>query len=238
MGHVRGDPSRFWVRFAALAMLLGPTLVLIANLTGLNQVGADASTLAWVRTHEGRYLLGVTVLLTGFALLLPAGARLATALTGRGVVLGRVGGLLLLVGLVATLATTSAYLLSARLITLPGVDPAAALVIKESGDEDGGIGLLLLVGLLFFVGAVLLVAGHLRARSIPAWAGVLAIVGILATLVADVSGAVTPVLVLALLCWWAGFAGIGRASLSWSPALDAEPDRIDPSGREAAHQIP
>ncbi len=238
MGYPRTDPARFWVRFAALALLLAPALVLVANLMGLNQVGTDASTLIWVRAHETRYLLGVAVLLAGFGLFLPAGARLATALTGRGAALGRVGGLLFLVGLVATLATTSAYLLSARLTTLPGIDPNAALVIKRTGDEDGGIGLFLLVGVLLFLGAILLVIGLLRARRIPGWAGILSIVGILGTLVADVSGAPTAMLAAALLVWWAGFAGVAHASLAWPPAQAGGPDHTGPPRRRTAHRIP
>jgi len=205
----------FWGRARAASLVAGPALVLIPNLMGLNQVGTDASTLAWVRAHEGRYLLGVGILLAGFALLLPAGSRMATALSGRGAALGRIGGALYFVGLVATLATTSTYLLSARLITLRAVDPASALVIKRVGDQDGGVGVFLLVGVLFFAGAVLLVVGLLRGGLIPRWAGAISIVGVLGTMCADIGGAQTPIVVLTLLVWWAGFAAIGAASLSW-----------------------
>lgn len=207
--------SRYWTTGAAAALIAGPALLLIPNLMGLNQVGSDESTLVWVRAHEDRYLLGVAILLCGFGLLQIGGIRMATTLTDRGATLGRVGGTLYLVGLTASLVTTSTYLLSARLITLPGVDPAVAHVIKEKGDADGGLGVFLLVGVLFFVGAILLMVGLGRAGRVPTWVAVVGVVGVLATAVADIAGAATPELVVALLLLWAGFAATGRASLSW-----------------------
>jgi hypothetical protein len=207
--------NNFWRRSAQAGMVAGPGLLVIANLIGANQTGTDEQTLAWATVHRSSYLASSVLVLVGFGLLMAVGARLATALTGRGALLGMVGGTFYLIGAFATLVTNAVYLLNARLITLPGVDPAAALFIKTAGDQDGGVGLFVMFTPLLEVGVVLLAVGLALEHLVPV-AGAAALgVGALAAGAAEIAGAGTGVLVAALLVMFGGFVVTAVCSDDW-----------------------
>ncbi len=211
-----------WHRLAAGAMITAPACIAVGNLTGVNQNGTDSATLEWVGNHPGQYFAATAVFLAGMGLLLPAGLRMAGALTDRGSRLGLAGGVFVVIGWVASLITLSTYLLSARLITLPGVDPAVALTIKVKGDEDGGLGLFILLSLFAYVGFLLLAVGLVRARMLPRWAGSAIAFAMVALVVVDVVGAATVVVVLLSLVLLAGFCEAARRSTTeWQQSAGA-----------------
>lgn len=212
--------------FIRAGIAAGPVLLLIANLAGVNQTGTDAQTLDYVAAHQAGYLASTVVLLLGFGLLLPAGPFLATPLTGRRWALGTVGAAFAVVGAFACLVTNSGYLLSARMITLPGIDRTAALAIKRVGDEDGGIGLFVMLTPLMAVGFLLLAVGLVLEHLLSVAAAVALAGGALAAETLEVLGAGTPALAAALLVLAAGMAAVAFRSGSWPAPADTRNPRL------------
>ena len=173
------DARNFRRTAAALALIIGPILLLAQSL--ITTFGGDdtAEYLAEVATRRGAEEASAVLGILGFALLIPGIIGALNLLRGRGVVLGHLGGTLTVLGLACfcALFASSFYDVAA---TAGGADTQAYVDITDSLEDRAGpivIVAIALVGTL--LGFILLGAAFIRARTVPLFAPILIILGVI-----------------------------------------------------------
>jgi hypothetical protein len=163
-----------------------------------------ASTTAAVADHSGAWFAaGLLEVLA--ALLLVVGAVGACGLaTSRGSVLTGVGAYLLGIGAIASTGHTIGYYGAYASYAGSGLDDGSLARIDASTDSLGGVVIaLFMLGLL--LGPILLTIGLRRARLVPIWVPVLAVVFVVAGAVSGLAAGVVGLL--------AGLASLGYVGL-------------------------
>ncbi len=227
------DPSRFRKTVAGLALVGAPLAGFLSCLTDSNEgVGEKGSDLyATVTTHSGGIHTTGLVFMLSAVLTVPAALGLAHLLRGRGATLGHLGAAALLLGAFGHFG----YGFFQVLVSHAGA-PADQAAISAYFDRIANDSLLLLpLMILVDVGIVLLSAGLLRSRAVPAWVPWATIGAIAVDLVVQFSGstATWPVTalwaVLTVLWGYLGVRVLGMRPAAWAafgvPAPAAVPER-------------
>jgi hypothetical protein len=173
------DARNFRRTAAGLCLLIGPVLLLIAS--AITTVGGDdtAEYVAEVATRRGSEEASAVLGIFGFAFLIPGIIGALNLLRGRGVVLGHIGGVLTVLGLAcfSALIASSFYDVAA---TEPGADTEAYVDISERVEDVTGAIVVVATALIgTLLGLILLAVAFIRARTVPLFAPILMIVGIL-----------------------------------------------------------
>lgn len=152
-----------------ISLLAAPATLVASELLYVSTPDDPASGLAVIDAHESRWLLANILGLLAAALFVPVITTLMTLPRQRGRVLGRVGGVLGMLGVAGYAAHTGVFVVIGALANQHADRPAMArLVTALEGNAAMGIVLLFfLVGL--YLGLVLLMIGAARARSVPRW---------------------------------------------------------------------
>jgi len=143
------------------------------------QAANPSSIAAAVRAHAGAWTLaGLLALASAFLLLVGAAAttRLAPA---RGAALTRIGAYLLAAGAVASVGHTVGYFADYARLSSNGLD-AKAVTAAQGGSDAVSVVVIAVFMLGLLVGPVLLTLGLRRARAVPVWVPVAAIVFVVA----------------------------------------------------------
>jgi hypothetical protein len=215
-----GNSSGFRRTLAGVSLILAPLLLLLSELVNPSAEGEAGLLLVEAAGNSVGYYLDGLLGLAASILLVPAFLGIMHLLRGRGAVLGHVGGALAVVGAVG-LAIASAL----AFVVLEMVDDDAErgemIALLERLDDNTGLGLVfvLMLGLGFNAGPILLAAGLLRARAAPLFAAPVILVGqVVFVLLAGVG--FFKVLAYAILAVGYGALGVRLLTLS-----DAEWDR-------------
>ncbi|MBI5292148.1 MAG: hypothetical protein HY872_09760 [Chloroflexi bacterium] len=154
-------------RWQGLALLIGGILMGVGLLIHPNDAADPGAVLSarWALAH-GLLLIGAVPVLLGLSSLYQ-----------------RAGGGLAFIGYLLTFGGVAlfifAFALEAFVVPVMAADPNAQALLDPAGPLLGGsLGLFLLVtGLVFTVGAILLGIAILRSATLPKWSGVLFIIG-------------------------------------------------------------
>ena len=173
------DARNFRRTAAGLALIIGPALLLANSL--ITTVGGDdtAEYVAEVATRRGAEEASAVLGILGFALVIPGVIGALNLLRGRGVVLGHLGGSLAVLGLACfcALLASSFYDVAA---TAAGADTQAYVDISDRLDDRAGPIIIVAIALLgTLLGFLLLGAAFIRARTVPLFAPILIIVGVI-----------------------------------------------------------
>jgi hypothetical protein len=173
------DARNFRRTAAGLALIIGPVLLLAQSL--ITTVGGDdtAEYLAEVATRRGAEDASAVLGILGFALIIPGIIGALNLLRGRGVVLGHLGGTLAVLGLACfcALFASSFYDVAA---TAGGADTQAYVDITDSLEDRAGPIVIVAIALIgTLLGFILLGAAFIRARTVPLFAPILIIVGVI-----------------------------------------------------------
>lgn len=173
------DARNFRRTAAGLALIIGPVLLLAQSL--ITTFGGDdtAEYLAEVATRRGAEEASAVLGILGFALVIPGIIGALNLLRGRGVVLGHIGGTLAVLGLACfcALIASSFYDVAA---TAGGADTQAYVDITENLEDRAGPIVIVAIALIgTLLGFILLGAAFIRARTVPLFAPILIILGVI-----------------------------------------------------------
>jgi hypothetical protein len=205
------DARNFRRTAAGLSLIIGPVLLLIAS--AITTTGGDdtAEYVAEVATRRGAEEASAVLGIFGFAFLIPGIIGALNLLRGRGVVLGHLGGILAVLGLAcfSALIASSFYDVAA---TAPGADSNAYVDISEEVEDTTGAIIVVAVALIgTLLGLILLAIAFIRARTVPLFAPILMIAGIL--VVGPASGDSRAVSVIGNLLLLGGLGTVGLTLL-------------------------
>jgi hypothetical protein len=213
---VLSDPNRFRKTVAGLSLIGFPLAGFVSCFTdsneGLGETGSDLY--AAVSTHSGRIWTTGLIFMVSAVLGAPTALGFAHLLGRRGVVLGHLGAASLLIGTFGHFGYAVWQLMVSR---AAGGDRDAMVAYLDRTNDLFGVLIPMLV--LIDVGVLLLAAGLLRARVVPAWAPWLAIAAMVADIGVQFGGvsATWPVTAIWGLCTVA-FGFVGVRLLTMSPA--------------------
>jgi hypothetical protein len=219
------DARNFRRTAAGLSLILGPILLLVNSL--ITTLGGDdqAEYVAEVATRRGAEEASGVLGILGFALLIPGIIGALNLLRRRAVVLGHLGGTLAVLGLACFPALISSSFFDVA-ATAPGADTQAYVDISERLDDRAGAIIIVAIALVgTLLGFILLAVAFIRARTVPLFAPILIIVGVL--VVGPASGDSRLLSVIGSLLLLGGFGGIALSLLRQS---DEEWERSDDQG--------
>jgi hypothetical protein len=205
------DARNFRRTAAGLALIVGPILLLIGS--AITTLGGDdtAEYVAEVATRRGAEEASGVLGILGFALLIPGIIGALNLLRGRGVVLGHVGGTLTVLGLACFSALIAGSFWDVA-GTASGADTQAYVDISERLEDVTGAIIIFVVALGgTLLGLILLAAGFIRARTVPLYAPILIILGII--VVGPLSGDSRVVSIVGNLLLLGGLGTIGLTLL-------------------------
>jgi hypothetical protein len=208
------DARNFRRTAAGLALIVGPILLLIGS--AITTLGGDdtAEYVAEVATRRGAEEASGVLGILGFALLIPGIIGALNLLRGRGVVLGHVGGTLTVLGLACFSALIAGSFWDVA-GTASGADTQAYVDISERLEDVTGAIIIFVVALGgTLLGLILLAAGFIRARTVPLYAPILIILGII--VVGPLSGDSRVVSIVGNLLLLGGLGTIGLILLQQS----------------------
>lgn len=163
------DPYRFRKTVAGVALIGAPLAGLLSCLSDSNEgVGEQGATLyATVAAHRSGILATGLVFMLSAVLTVPAALAFAHLLRGRGSVLGHLGAASLMLGAFGHFGYGLWQVLIAQAAGAGDPAPVVAFADRTAGVSQA---VLLPLMILVDVGILLLSAGLLRARAVPAWA--------------------------------------------------------------------
>ncbi len=177
---VLSDPIRFRKTVAGIGLIGAPVAGFLSCLTdsseGIGQKGSDLYATISAHSH-GIWITGL-IFIASAILTVPAALGLAHLLRTRAVVLGHLGAACLVIGAFGHMGYAAWQLMVAQ---AGSAQPGAAAALIAYLDRTSALTPVLVpLMLLLDVGLVLLAAGLLRARAVPAWAPWLTIAAIAA----------------------------------------------------------
>jgi hypothetical protein len=221
------DPSNFRRTLAGLSLVIAPLVILVASVTQPDTADDSREYLADLAEEAGRADLSTTLFIVGFWLLLPGVLGLIHLVRRRGVVLTHIGGVLLVLGMVAypVLFSTTFYDLS--IAENVNIDEG---VRAFDGIEDYvGPWFVFIPAILgFAIGLILLAIGVFRAGIAPLWVLVLVILANVLILVSG-GGGVSVVSIIGSLAFAAAFGYLGLRLLGMTDEQWGNPERLPPA---------
>lgn len=205
-----------------ISLLAAPATLVLSELFYVSTPDDAERALAVIDGHESRWLLANVMGLLAAALFVPVVTALMRLPRERGHVLGRIGGVLGMLGIAGYAAHTGAFVVIEVLAEQRSDRPAMARVLTAM-DGSPAMGIVLaffLVGL--YLGLVLLMVGAARARAVPTWTATCvtaAVVLAMAPLGVDASAYVAEALVVVGL----GGAGWHLGRIESPPTSDEVP---------------
>ncbi len=198
--------SSFRRTAAGLGLIVGPLLLVAANVASTQADSDTAAGLTTLAHHGGREQLSIVLFLLGFTLIIPGAFGMLSLIRNRGRIVGNIGICLAIPGLMAFAGLVSSGIANVGIAR--AVPPSQGLIIMKSVEAGGGAAALGVIGLLALpLGLILLSFGVWRARRVPIWSPLLVLVGFVAVTVGEglIGGVVGDLLMLAGL-GWAGLA--------------------------------
>jgi hypothetical protein len=207
--------------FAAVGLFVGPVLFAVGDLLRRLVVpGSAAGTVEVVgAVHQHPHVWAAAALasIAGSMLAVPGVLRITADLVGRGARLATVGGYLLALGWFASIAHAVGYFGLYGLYASSGVDARSAAVLDEAADRYLPLAVVII---LFMAGAILgqilWFAGLARAKRVPAWTVLAAVVDVVAGATGGVAAGVVGVLA------WGACSFAAARALTRAGAIRAE----------------
>jgi hypothetical protein len=224
------DERNFARTLAGLSLFAGPLMLLLAAAVSPDLSGDGGERLAEIADNEGRYIASGYLFLLGAWLFVPGLIGLWRLFRGpRGVTLGQVGGGLVLLGVITTIAFFGfgAYEYE---MAQPGLDQTQMAELAEQADETE-VAIPLFITFLVGVGiGSLIVAWSLwRRQLVPPWSPAAIVVGTIVSAAAEDDAVLAAIGFAFLLI---GFGAVGLKLLSMSD------DEFDQLGRGPAAAEP
>jgi len=218
------NPNSFRRQVAGAAMIVMPSMLVLAELLHARFQTEPAKQLAAVADNTGRWYAAHALILLALVLAVPAFFGLVH-LVGRGrAALGHLSLVAFVAGLVALTAIVGMELALWQMAQ-PGANRDEMVALAERLNESAGIVPVFLVALLFPLAWLLVGIGLYRARAVPAWTAVLIALSQPIGFVGELSGGPKPLAVLAQIVFALGLIPVGMRVLRQSDA-DWEPDRL------------
>ncbi|HEU4676378.1 MAG TPA: hypothetical protein VFS29_10340 [Motilibacteraceae bacterium] len=220
------QPAPRHPRLAAGGLVAGALLFTVGDLLRRLVVPAGAPSAADVTAavarHDGAWLAaGLLSLAAAFALL-PGLTALVAAARGRGAQATTVGGLMVAAGALASVGHAVAFYSPYALFHRAGASPADVAAIDQASEAYPMLVVLIVLFMVgMVIGPVVLFVGLRRARRVPVWAVVAAVVFV-------ASGSTGGVLagVVGILAALAAFGPAARSLLMAPPAAAAPSPRV------------
>jgi hypothetical protein len=172
------DSHHFRKTVAGCCMVAGPLLALVAFVVSPALKSGSAAQVAEVARHQDRFLLSMLLSLAAVVLVIGGSLGLMHMLRERMVGFGNVGGLLALVGLLATTAQLGAQLMLWPMVR-DGVQATDVSAWHAVTHDTAMVIPLVVVPWLAVVGFAVLAMGLYRGRAVDWWMAAMLAVGAL-----------------------------------------------------------
>jgi hypothetical protein len=223
------NADNFRRTLAGLCLIAAPLLYLVSEWIGPESSDDATRQLALISEQPTLWAVGALLDFLAAILFVPATLGLIHLLSGRGAILGHVGGGLMLLAQLGSAALVGLDLALLE-ISDEGADRGQMIALAERMMGSAGFTILLLVALFgSFLGLAFLAAGLWRARVVPAWPSVLILLFVVMEFtvigVSEVLESVALVL-LAIGLGWVGIKVLSMSDAEWHEAsvgTDASP---------------
>ncbi|MDQ4145452.1 MAG: hypothetical protein M3198_17265, partial [Actinomycetota bacterium] len=170
------DSRNFGRTLAALGLVAGPALYLLATLVDPAWSDDPVTYMQEVADAKGRYVLAGVLWTLGSFLFVAGALGVVRLLRGRAVTLGQVGGCLLTIGAIGTTGVLAFYGFDVALADF--ADRPAAVAFSEELEASALLNAYYLVVFLggIALGSVLLAIALIRRRLVPIWSPILLMV--------------------------------------------------------------
>jgi hypothetical protein len=207
---VLSDPVRFRRTVTSLSLIGFPLAGFVSCLTDSNEgIGENGADLyATITAHSSGIWVTGLIFIVSAVLAAPAAIGLAHLMPGRGVVLGHLGAVCLVIGAFGHMGYAAWQLTVSRVAGLG--DPATMATFLDRTNDLSVV--LIPMMTLIDIGVILLSAGLLRARIVPAWAPWLAIAAMVLDAVVQFGGVTAAWPVTAI--WGMSLVAFGFIGLS------------------------
>jgi hypothetical protein len=172
------DSHHFRKTVAGWCMVVGPLLALVAFIVSPAFKTDSAAQLAVVAQHQDRYLLSGMLSLVAVAMVIGGALGLMHMLRERMVAFGHAGGVLVLVGLLATMASIGASFMLWSMAR-DGVQPGDVTAWHSMTHDTATVVPLFAVPWLAVVGYAVLAMGLFRGRAVDWWMSAMLALGAL-----------------------------------------------------------
>jgi hypothetical protein len=172
------DSHHFRKTVAGCCMVVGPLLALAAFIVSPAIHTGSAAQVAEVARHQDRFLLSTLLALAAVTLVIGAALGLMHMLRERMVTFGNVGGLLVLVGLIASMAATGAELTLWPMVR-DGVQAGDVATWHSLTHDTAMVIPLVVVPWLAVIGYAVLAMGLYRAHAVDWWMSAMLALGAL-----------------------------------------------------------
>jgi hypothetical protein len=210
------DSHHFRKMIAGCCMVAGPLLALAAFIVSPAFHTGSAAQVAEVAGHQDRFLLSMLLSLAAVALVIGGALGLMHMLRERMVGYGNAGGMLTLVGLLATMAQLGTSLMLWSMVR-DGVQPGDVTAWHSVTHDTAAVIPLIAVPWLAVIGFAVLAMGLYRARAVDWWMAAMMAVGALGITLAGPLASVAVGIVGAAL-FLVGMGSIGTLVLRESDA--------------------
>lgn len=208
------NPSNFRRTLAGLSLVVAPLVILVASVLQPDTGDDSDEYLTDLADEAGRADLSATLFVIGFWLLLPGILGLIHLVRGRGVVLAHIGGVLLVLGVVAypVLFATTFYDVSIA----ENASLEEGIKVYDGVEDYVGPYFIFIPAILgFTLGAILLAIALLRAGIAPLWVLIVLLVGNVLVFIGG-GGSVPVLAILGSLAFAAAFGYLGMRLLGMS----------------------
>ncbi len=208
------DRRNFGRTFTGLALMLGPTLMLLSAITGIS-VDAEgaAERFEQIAQNEAAYALSGILFLVGALLLLVGSIGLLHFFRGRGVTFGQLAAGLLTLGSVAGIVSYGFGAIEYEMATREGVDrPALATFVDQAEESVILLPIFIMFILGVVIGLILLGIAAWRRGIVPIWAALLIVAAGILTFAA--SGGVISIISFVALLAGLGWLGVTLLRMS------------------------
>jgi hypothetical protein len=172
------DSHHFRKTVAGCCMVVGPLLALVAFIVSPAIHTGSAAQVAEVARHQDRFLLSTLLALAAVMLVIGAALGLMHMLRERMVAFGNAGGLLVLVGLIATMAATGVQLTLWAMVR-DGVQAGDVATWHSLTHDTAMVIPLVVVPWLAVIGYAVLAMGLYRAHAVDWWMSAMLALGAL-----------------------------------------------------------
>ena len=172
------DSHHFRKTVAGCCMVVGPLLALVAFIVSPAIHTGSAAQVAEVARHQDRFLLSTLLALAAVMLVIGAALGLMHMLRERMVAFGNAGGLLVLVGLIATMAATGVQLTLWAMVR-DGVQAGDVATWHALTHDAAMVIPLVVVPWLAVIGYAVLAMGLYRAHAVDWWMSAMLALGAL-----------------------------------------------------------
>jgi hypothetical protein len=172
------DSHHFRKTVAGCCMVVGPLLALAAFIVSPAIKSGSAAQVAEVARHQDRFLLSMLLSLAAVTLVVGGSLGLMHMLRERMVAYGHVGGLLALVGLIATMAQLGAQLMLWPMVR-DGVQATDVTAWHAVTDDAATMIPLFILPWLAVAGFAVLAMGLYRGRAVDWWMSAMLALGAL-----------------------------------------------------------